>query len=203
MPIPSEETVPSGFNPIEFWDLNKSKIITYGVLLIVGLVAFGAYQISTQKRLAAAQDLYAKAEKADDYRQIIQKFPRTITAGNATLILAAKLRDERKYDEAVSILRDFISQYPEHPLVSGAALDLAVTLESGGKLDEAADAYQQVTVKYPSSYAAPAALMQQAGLLKAKGKIDEAKRAYETVISQYPDSYFAQIANQSMRMLHK
>jgi TolA-binding protein len=203
MPIPSEETVPTGFNPIEFWDQNKSKVITYGALLIVGLAAFGVYQVSTQKTLAEAQVLYAQADKAEDYRQIIQKFPRTVTAGNAYLMLAAQLRNESKYDDAVSTLHDFISQFPDHPLAAGGALDLAVTLESQGKLDEALDAYQQVTVKYASTYAAPLALMQQAGLLQSKGKIDEAKRTYETVISQYPESYFAQMANQDLRMLHK
>jgi len=198
MPIDPEDTqdvVPPGFDPIAYWEDNKNKIIAYGALLLVGFIAFGAYQISTQRNLTASQDMFAEASKPDNYRQIIAKFPHSIAAG--------KLRDEKKYDDAISALHEFINQYPDHPLLSTGALGLAATLEQQGKTEEALDAYAQVPVKYPGTYAAPMALLGQAALLKNLGKLDEAKRIYENVASQYENSYPAQQAQQNLKALHK
>jgi tol-pal system protein YbgF len=197
------DSVPPGFDPALFWVENRNKILIYAVLLLAGLAAYGAFQISNQRNIAAAQALFSQATKPEDYRQVIQKFPRTTTAANAQLLLAAQLRDEKKYDEAETVLRDFISQYPDHMLAGGGQLSLAATLEEQGKTDEAIEAYQQVVLKYANTYAAPLAILSQANLLRGKGKLDEAKRAYETVISQYPDSLCAQQAMQVVRMLHK
>jgi len=203
MPTNTEEAVPAGFDPIVFWMENKNKVITYAALLIVGLTAFAAYQISTQHTKAASEALYAQATNPDGYRQVITKFPRSLAAGNAQLMLAGALRSDKKYDEALQTLHEFVSQFPDHPLAAGGALGIATTLESQGKIDEAFDAYQQVSVKFPASYAAPVALMAQANILAGKGKTEEAKRAYENVVSQFPESIYSQEAMQSAKLLHK
>jgi TolA-binding protein len=203
MPTNTEEAVPAGFDPIVFWMENKSKIITYAALLLAGLAAFAAYQISTQHNKTASEALFAQAVKPDEFRQVIQKYPRSIAAGNAQLMLAEALRSEKKFDEALATLRDFVNQFPDHPLAAGGALGIATTLESQGKIDEAFDAYQQVSVKYSNSYAAPVALMAQGNILAAKGKTEDAKRTYENVVSQFPESIFSQQAMQSAKLLHK
>jgi len=199
----TEEALPPGFDPIAYWLENKTKIIAFAALLIVGLVAFGAYQITTQQTMTASQNMFAEASKPDDFRQVIAKFPHSIAAGNSELMLASKLRDEKKYDDAIAALHEFINQFPEHPLASTGAFSLAATLEDQGKADEALDAYQQVATKYPSSYAAPIALIAQANLLKSKGKTDEAKRILENVATQYENSYIAQQAQAGLKSLHK
>ena len=203
MPTTNEEVIPAGFDPLVFWMENKSKVITYATLLIVGLVAFAFYQITAQRNKVESAALYAQAAKPEDFKQVIQKFPHSIAAGNAQLMLAGALRSEKKFDEALAALRDFTNQFPDHPLAAVGALSVATTLDEQGKTDAAFDAYQQVTAKYPASYAAPVALMAQANILIAKGKPDEARRIYETITSQYPDSLFAQQAVQNGRMLHK
>lgn len=203
MPNDTDEAVPTGFDPVVFWMENKSKIITYGVLLLVGLSAFGAYQITTQRNRAEAEALYAKAAKPEDYRVVIQRFPHSNAAGNAMLMLAASLRSEKKYDEALATLRDFSNQLPDHPLAATGALSAATTLEMQGKLDEALDAYQQVASKYSGSYVAPAALMAQANIFTVKGKIEEAKRTYENISAQFPESVYSQQALQSSKLLGK
>jgi len=199
----TEEAVPAGFDPVVFWMENKSKVITYAVLLLIGLGAFAAYQISVQRSKTAAEALYAQAVKPEDFQQVIKQFPRSLAAGNAQLMLAEALRSEKKYDEALSTLRDFSNQFPNHPLAAAGALSLATTLESQGKTDEAFEAYQQVTVRFGNSYAAPIAMMAQANILTGKGKIDDAKRTYENVISQFPESILSQQAMQDARLLHK
>ena len=203
MPIPAETTPDTGYEPHLFWMEHKQKIMFYGALLVVALVAFGVYQFTTERKLAEAQNLFAQAKSADDYRRIIQTFPRSVSAGNAQLLLAAQLRADKKFDEAVSTLSALIDQSPEHPLIGGAWLSLAGTLEDQGKTDEALDMYQQVASKFGDSYAAPLALMAQANLLRSKGKIDEAKQAYERVISQFADSLSSRQAMRDLQLLRK
>ena len=203
MPTTTEETLPSWFDPILFWMENKTKVITYTVLLLVGLLAFAAYQIITLRTLAESSALYAQASKPDDFKQVIQQFPHSLSAGNAQLMLAEALRSEKKFDEAATVLHQFAEQFPDHPLAAAGALSLATLLDKQGKTDQAFEAYQQVSVKYAASYAAPMALMSQANILTAKGKIEEARHLYESVTSQFPDSFFSQQAMQISRLLYK
>ena len=199
MPTNTEEEVPAGFDFMVFWMENRSKVITYAVLLFAGLAVFAAYQISTQRGKVEAANLYAQASKPADFQEVIRRFPRSVAAGNAQLMLAAGLRSEKKYDEALAALRDFTNQFPDHPLAAAGALSVATTLEDQGKLDEALDAFQQVTLKFSGSFAAPAALLAQANILLQKGKAEEAKRIYENVASQFPESIYAQQAMQGAK----
>lgn len=203
MPTTTEEILPTGFDPIVFWMEHKNKVITYAALLIVGLVAFTAYQISTQRNLAESSALFAQATKPDDFKQVIQQFPRSLAAGNAQLMLADALRSEKKYDEALSTLREFANQFPDHPLAAAGALSVATILEEQGKTELAMEDYQQISVKYAASFAAPMALMSQANILTAQGKIDDARRIYETITSQFSESLFSQQAIQNSKLLHK
>lgn len=203
MPIPAEITPEPGFEPHLFWEEHKSKILLYAGLLLAALVIFGIYQYSSQRKKSEAQNLFAQAKTPDDYRKIIERFPRSAPAANAQLLLADQLRTDKKFDEAIATLRALIDQSPEYPLLSGAWLSLADTLEQQGKTDEAMDMYQQVASKFSDTYAAPLAIMAQANLLKSKGKIDEAKQSYERVLSQFPDSLCARQAMQLSQLLRK
>ena len=203
MPIPADPTPETGFEPHLFWEEHKQKILLYGALFLAALFIFGIYQYTSERKLSEAQNLFAQAKSPDDYRKIIQQFPRSVSAANAQMLLADQLRSDKKYDEAVATLRALIDQSPEYPLLSGAWLSLAATLEQQGKNDEALDMYQQVASKFTDSYAAPLALMAQANLLKTKGKIDEAKQAFERVLSQFPDSLCARQAMRDSQLLRK
>jgi len=201
---PESEIVPMpGFDPLVFWLQHKSKIIIYAILLVVAAVGFAAYEIMSQQRLAESQRLYAQAATEDDYRNIVQKFPHTIAAGNATLMLAEKLRDSKKYDEAVVLLQTMIDQYPDYPLIDTAWLALAATFQAAGKTDEALVKYQLTATKFPTTSSAPHALVAEAGILKDQGKLDDARHAYENVKSQFPNSYYAALAMQELQQLKK
>lgn len=199
----SEIVPPTGFDPFAFWMRHKNKIIAYAALSLLASLAFAAWKITNLRKLAEARQLFAQADTEEDYRQIARKFPRTVPAGNATLLLAEKLRGAKKYDEAIVALRTMIDQYPDYPFIDGAWLSLAATLEAQGKTDEALSAYQQVVSNYPDRSSAPQALLAQAEILKSKGKADDAKRAFENVKSQFPDSYFAQEAMQELQLMKK
>jgi TolA-binding protein len=207
MPTTNEvtpEAVPArGFDPIAFWIEHKSKVLLYGGLLVAALAGCGFYEISAERAQAEARRVFAEAKSADDFRKVVQQFPKTVVAGDARLILAGQLREEKKYDEALAILRAFVADSQQHPLISSAWLSLGETLEASGKADEALDIYQQTATKFPDSYAAPMSMTSRAKLLQSQGKIEEAKRTYESVMSQYPESIFSQEAKRDLQFLKK
>ena len=205
MTTPSElDNIPqTGFDPVTFWFEHKTKVIIYGAVLVLAAAGFMYHQISTSNALVAARQSLAQADTADDYRQIIQKYPHTVAAGNASLLLAEKLRDDKKYDDAINVLKAMIDSQPDHPMIDGAWLSLAGTYNSQGKTDQAVDTYKQIALKFADRYSAPQALLTIAETLSAKGNFDDAKIAYENVKSQFPDSYFASLAVAKLQTLKK
>jgi predicted negative regulator of RcsB-dependent stress response len=196
-----EEIIYPGFDAFLFWDQYRQIILIAGGVILLGLVAFGVYHYQQSQRIAAAGAALAEASTEDDYRQVMEKYAGTVAAGDASLFLAGKLRDDKKYDEALQVLQDFMDKYPAHPLVSGGDLSYAETLEAQGKMDEAISKFQEVAAKYPDTYSAPLAVLDQANILKAQGKTEEARRVYENFVAQFPDSIFAQRAMAEMRMM--
>ncbi len=199
--MPLEPSASDFFESPDFWDEHKNKIIAYAILVVLALGGYGVYAIVTQRKTAEAQSLYAQAKTVADLQTVVHDYAGTRVAGDAALELADKLRAEKKYDEAVTVLRDFIAKYPEHPLLSGAWTSLAATYELQGKLDEALDAYQQVASKYPEAYTTPIAMASQARILSQKGKKDEARNIYQNIVAQYHDSIFAREAMRELRFL--
>ncbi len=136
-PDDEEEIVEAGFDPLLFWDQYRQTILVAVGIVLLGLVIFGIYEYNQSRRIAAAGAALAQASSDDDYRQVIDKYPGTEAAGNASLILAGKLRDEKKYDERPEVLQTFLDKYPTHPLAHAADLSIAETLDAQRKLDEA------------------------------------------------------------------
>lgn len=197
----TDSTPEPGFEPALFWELHKTKIIIYAVILIVALAGFGVFQVSSSRAAAETRAMLANASSADDYRAIISKFPGSAEAGNATLLLAADLRKKGEFDKALELLRSFSDLYPTHSFASGALLSIAETLRAQGKTNEAIDAYQNVYSRYSTSFSAPAAMLARASLLRASGKIEEARRGYENMIAQYPESALVSEAREQLRLL--
>jgi TolA-binding protein len=198
-----ETPADTGFDPYLFWIQHKGKIMLYGALFVAALFIFGISQAVSAKKTAASTAALATATSVEDFQKIITDYAGTPAAADAQLKLAAKLRDEKKYDEAIATLQKFSTDHPTSPLISGAMLSLGATQELAGKLDDAMQTYQQCAVKYPHSYGGPISMLRQASLLQNKGKNDEARRVYENVIAQYQGTYFAQSATQSLSLLPK
>ena len=207
MPTPTETTPdvvpPHGFDPMQFWLENKSKVLLFAGLLVVALMAYAAYEVSNDHAQAEARRAFAEAKSEDDYRNVARQFSKSVVAGDARLLLAGRQREAKKYDESVATLRGFIADSPKHPLLSSAWLALGETLSAGGKTTEALDTFQQTATKFPDSYAAPLSMVARAKLLKSLGKMDEAKRAYESVISQFPESILSREAMREMQLMKK
>lgn len=192
-----------GFDPLVFWIQHKSKVVLLAAVFVVGLTGFAVSEYLRTSTNSAAERLLASASTVEGYQKVIADYPKTVSAGNAHLLLGAKLRAEGKYDESTATLRNFIEKFPDHPLVSGGWTSIAANQEAQGQADEALATYQKVTTAYANSFSAPLALLAQARLLNAKSKTDEARRLYEQVMTQFQDNIAAQQAAQEVRQLKK
>lgn len=196
-----ENVVSTEFDPFEYWDRHKTKILLFGTLIIVALALSAFYRIHTHRQQAESQQLYGQAKDADGYQKVITQFPDSLVAANSRLLLAADQRKAGKFAEAMATLNEFIKVSPEHPLIAGAWVSLAETQAAAGQADNALATYQKVTTQFPKSYAAPLAQAGEAALLKRQGKSAEARQAYETLMSQYPESFYARQAEQELQFL--
>lgn len=199
---PTTEVIPTGgFDPLFFWEQHKKQIVIYAAVLGAGALAFGLYELDQQRKAGKAQELFARAGTATEYKEIIENYPRSMEAGNAHLLLAEKLRDAKDYEGSIATLRDFMAVQPNHPLIDGAYLSLAADLEAEGKTQEAIAEYQNIVSRFADRYSAPVAQMARANLLRSQGNIEEARRAYENVQAQFPESYFSRQALEEMKLL--
>ena len=196
-----EEVIDTGFDFLLFWDQYRQIILLVSGVVLLAAVFFGIYEYNQAQQIAAAGAALSQASSEDDFRQVMAKYPGTVSAGDAALFLAARLRQDRKYDGALQVLQDFLDKYPTHPLAHAGDLSYAETLEAQGKLDEAIARYEEVAAKYPESYSAPAAVIAEANILSTQGKTDQARRLYENFVAQFPDSIFSQEAMTEMHLL--
>ena len=184
-----------------FWDRYKKEVMAVLVLALVGVAAFGGYQLYKNRQENAAAGALSGAKTAVDFQKVISQYPSTSAGASAYLLLADAQRNEKKFAEANGTLQTFIDKFPKHELVGTARLATAGNLEALGKKDEALAAYQRVVTNDPKGFMAPIALYSEIHLLKEKKQIDEARRVCETLMTQYRDSRLAPDAAYQLRLL--
>jgi len=201
MPTSTPSSRDAALETSVFWERFKTEIIVALIILLLGVAGFAGYRFYSDRRAAAASALVAGAKNAQDYQQVIARYPNTPAGADAYLLLAEAQRSEKKYAEANATLHVFIAKNPNHEFVSTARMAMAANLESTGKSDEALSMYQQITSAYPNSFNAPLALLSQVYLLKTKNQIEEARRICETILTQHRTSFWASEAAQELRLL--
>jgi len=168
-----------------FWLRFQKEIAWALIVLLMAILAWTAFRIYTDKRDSAASGALANAKNAQDYQQVIDRYPKAPAAVSAYLLLAETQRQQKKFVEANTTLQRFISTNPNNEFVPTAYLAMAANLESLGKTDEALAQYQRVATNYPDNYAAPLALISQVNILKAQKRIEDARRICETILIKY------------------
>jgi TolA-binding protein len=201
MPTTAPPSYDSALEAQMFWERFKSWIIAALIVVLLGVIGFAGYRFYSDRRASSASVLLASAKNAQDYQQIIARFPNTPAGADAYLLLAEAQRTEKNYAEANATLQVFITRNPNHELVSTARMATAANLESMGKNDEALSTYQQIAASYPNSFNAPLALLSQVYILKALNRDEEARRICETILTQYRESFWAGEAMQQLHML--
>ena len=202
-PLPPSPPAADGFDLLEFWIRNRSKILLFGGLLVVALIIFGASEIMRQRKLVASEQAYMAASKPEEFQKVIADYPSEPAAAAAQLRLSEIYRGAGKIEESNAMLKQFIEKHGDHPLISGAYTGLAANAEQAGKLEEALANYKKVTASYPNSYSAAAAWVGQGRVQQQQGKKDEARHAYETVVAQFPESPFASEAMRETQKVKK
>ena len=184
-----------------FWERFRKPIIAAAIIVLLTGIGFTGYRFYCDRRAAGASAALASANTAQEYEQVIARYPNTPAAADAYILLAEAQRKEKKFNEANKTLEIFVEKYPKHEFASTAKLAMAANLDSMGKSNEALVMYQQVASGYPNSYAAPLALLSQIYILKSKNRNDDARRICETILTQYRTSFWAGEAMQQLRLL--
>ena len=184
-----------------FWERFKNEIIAVLTIVVLAVIGFTGYRFYSDRQAATASALLASAKSAQDYQQLIARYPNTSAGADAYLLLAEAERGEKKFSEATANLQVFITKNPSHEFVSTARMAMAANLESMGKSDEALSMYEQIASTYPNSFNAPLALLSQVYILKTKNRMDDARRICETILTQHRASFWAGEAMQELRLL--
>ena len=206
-----------------FWFRFRNEIIAALVLLVLAIIGLAGYGFYSEQRNSTAAAALATAKKAQDYQEVIARYPHTPAAASAQLLLAQAQHNERNFAASNVTLQEFIDKHPNHELIATARMAMASNLEAMGKIDEPLAIYQQVVMmdappeeqsviakiqdvfgkpkQKQKNFNAPLALVSQIHLLKAKNQPDAARRVCETIIAQYGDSFWSGEARRELRSL--
>lgn len=168
-----------------FWMRFQKEIAAALIVLILAIIGYAGYRIYVNRRDAKAAEMLGGAQTPQEFQEVIARYSGTPAGASANLLLAEKLRNEKKFAEANSALQNFIDRNPEHEFLPTAQLMKAANLEAMGKTDEALAVYQQVAAKYPNSFSAPLAMISEVPLLKAKNRTEDARRVCEDILTKY------------------
>src|SRR6266581_4491156 len=91
-----------------FWLRFKNEIAAALVIALLAIIGFAGYRFYTIKRDSAAAELLGGAKNAQDYQQVIARYPNTPAGASAYLLLAKTQRNERKFADANATLQNFI-----------------------------------------------------------------------------------------------
>lgn len=185
MPTASPATTETSVDAQVFWLRYQKEIAAALIVIILAVIGYTGYRVYQNRREASAAEMLGGAKTPQEYQDVVTRYSGTPAAASANLLLAEKLRNEKKFAEANSALQSFIDRNPEHEFLSTAQLMMAANLEDMGKNDEALAIYQQVATKYPNSFSAPLAMISEVPLLKAKNRIEDARRVCEEILTKY------------------
>lgn len=104
------------------------------------------------------------------------------------------IRNQKKYDQAISQLYEFIDEHPEGDLTVNAYYWLGEVYLVKPQLEQAKQAFTIVATRYPDHRKAADAVYKLGVTLDRLGEPEEAKRRMNTVVRDYPNSSAAKLA---------
>jgi len=183
------------------WEKHKKSILAAVAAAAVAGIAVLGWWINSTMAAEAAQKLLAEATGIEGYRAVVEKYPGSMPAADALMLIAAAQRDAGDPAASTAAFQEFLQKFPKHELAGGALLGVGQNQDAAGDTKSAMATYQQVVTQYPDSYAAPFAAYSEADLLLRSFQRDEARRSFNMVTSRYPQSTAARMAaNQLTRL---
>lgn len=104
------------------------------------------------------------------------------------------IRNQKKYDEAISRIYEFIDEYPEGDLTVNAYYWLGEVYLVKPQLEQAKQAFTIVATRFADHRKAPDAVYKLGVTHDRLGEKEQARRSMETVIEDYPSSSAADLA---------
>jgi tol-pal system protein YbgF len=104
------------------------------------------------------------------------------------------IRNQKKYDEAISRIYQFIDQYPEGDLTVNAYYWLGEVYLVKPQLEQAKQAFTIVATRFADHRKAPDAVYKLGVTQDRLGEKEQARRSMQTVIKDYPSSGAADLA---------
>src|SRR5437763_15480014 len=90
-----------------FLERFKKEIIMVLIVVLLAVIAFVGYRYYSDRRAAAAAASLAGAKTAQQYREVIDRYPNSAAGADAYLLLARALRREKRFAESTSTLSSF------------------------------------------------------------------------------------------------
>lgn len=104
------------------------------------------------------------------------------------------IRNQKKYDEAISRIYEFIDKYPEGDLTVNAYYWLGEVYLVKPQLEQAKQAFTIVATRFADHRKAPDAVYKLGVTHDRMGEKEQARRNMQTVIEDYPSSSAADLA---------
>jgi tol-pal system protein YbgF len=104
------------------------------------------------------------------------------------------IRNQKKYDEAISRIYEFIDKYPEGDLTVNAYYWLGEVYLVKPQLEQAKQAFTIVATRFADHRKAPDAVYKLGVTHDRLGEEEQARRSMQTVIEDYPSSSAADLA---------
>ena len=130
----------------------------------------------------------ASAPEARDYRQP------SAEERKAYEQIQDLIRNQKKYDEAISRIYEFIDEYPEGDLTVNAYYWLGEVYLVKPQLEQAKQAFTIVATRFADHRKAPDAVYKLGVTHDRLGEEEQARRSMQTVIEDYPSSSAADLA---------
>ncbi len=182
--------------------LNKNTKLVTGVVIGLALVALIAVMMVRSKKQAEQMASAKMAEAMIYYDQmnydkaipifkdIIDKYDGTHSAGFATFYLANSYFNKKEYDKAITYYKKYLHDYGDDDLMASSSLSgIASCLDAQGKTEAAAKKFEEAARKYPKVFSAPDNLFNAALAYQKLGKKEEAKRILKEIKTKYPKTY--------------
>ena len=167
-----------------FWQKNGKSVIALGVIVLVAIVAKGAWDYRAAQKEVELQQAYSAATTPAQLKAFAAANPGHVLAGLARLRLADDDYAAGKSTEAIYGYEDAIPALKTGPLASRARLGLAMAQLQVGKTVEgeaglkqlASDATESKSIRVEANY-------QLASLASVAGKSDDVKKYSEQVMA--------------------
>ncbi len=178
----------------DFAEQHGKKILYIVLGAVVLIIGYFIMNYRKEAGITEAAAELTRAETVEQLQKVVDNFPGDNASGSAMLLIADKLQEEDKAEEAFAVLEKFVNTKEGHPLYYKGKSDLALKKQAKGEIDEAislltdastpgnGSAFEQqiALLRLGDAYVAKGLAAQKENDTEAaKAAFDEAQVAYE------------------------